>query len=127
MSNSLKKLQQQMTFDLDAMQELFGDRPATELVYYTPFQLLMSVVMSAQTTDKQVNKVTEKFYDRIRSPQDVLTMTEDDFYQLVKGVNYAPTKAKNLYKTATILANGHQPLATSYTIPNTLTELITLP
>jgi endonuclease-3 len=38
----------------------------TELIYHTPFQLLVSVIMSAQTTDKQVNKVTSKFYGKIR-------------------------------------------------------------
>ena len=38
----------------------------TELIYDTPFQLLVSVIMSAQTTDKQVNKVTAKFFDTIK-------------------------------------------------------------
>jgi endonuclease III len=127
MSNSLKKLQQHIIFDLDVMQKLFGDYPMTELLYDTPFQLLMSVVMSAQTTDKQVNKVTEKFYDRIRNPQDVIAISEEEFYEYIKGVNYAPTKARNLYKTAIILATSQQPLATSYKIPETLSELIKLP
>lgn len=73
-----------ITNALCVMQELFRDFPATELIYHTPFQLLMSVMMSAQTTDKQVNKVTEKFYDRIRSPQDVLEISEDEFYNLIR-------------------------------------------
>ena len=38
----------------------------TELIYDTPFQLLVAVIMSAQTTDKQVNKVTAKFFDTIK-------------------------------------------------------------
>jgi endonuclease III len=38
----------------------------TELIYDTPFQLLTAVIMSAQTTDKQVNKVTSKFFDTIK-------------------------------------------------------------
>jgi endonuclease-3 len=46
----------------------------TELVYHTPFQLLIAVVMSAQATDKQVNKVTATLFDRVKHPQDVLAM-----------------------------------------------------
>jgi len=38
----------------------------TELNYSTPFQLMMAVILSAQTTDKQVNKVTDKFFDKIK-------------------------------------------------------------
>ena len=43
------------------MDELFAGYPLTELEYETPFQLLVAVMLSAQTTDKQVNKVTENF------------------------------------------------------------------
>lgn len=46
----------------------------TELVYHTPFQLLISVVMSAQATDRQVNKITATLFERIKHPQDVLAM-----------------------------------------------------
>jgi endonuclease-3 len=66
------------------MQEMFRDYPETELIYHSPFQLLMSVMLSAQTTDKQVNKVTAVFYDRVRSPQDVLELSEDEFYLLIR-------------------------------------------
>jgi len=46
----------------------------TELMYHTPFQLLIAVVMSAQATDKQVNKVTATLFERVKHPQDVLAM-----------------------------------------------------
>jgi len=44
----------------------------TELNYSTPFQLLVAVILSAQTTDKQVNKVTAKFFDTVKEPQDIV-------------------------------------------------------
>ena len=75
----------------------------TDLVRSTPWQLLVAVVMSAQTTDKQVNKMTEKFFDSIKTPYDTLQLTEEQRYEYIKWVNYAPTKARNLYKTARIL------------------------
>lgn len=44
----------------------------TELVYTTDFQLLVAVILSAQTTDKQVNKITAQFFDTIQTPHDLL-------------------------------------------------------
>lgn len=57
---------------LDEMFELYKDFPLTELVYETPFQCLIAVLLSAQTTDKQVNKVTKHLFQVVREPQDVL-------------------------------------------------------
>lgn len=93
----------------------------TELIYETPFQLLVAVVMSAQTTDKQVNRVTEKFFDRVRVPADVCAMTIEQRTACVQGVNYAPTKAKNLYRTAHILRDEYDSA-----IPQTQEELMLL-
>jgi len=46
----------------------------TELKYENPYQLLIAVIMSAQTTDKQVNKVNEKFFKVLKTPQDAINM-----------------------------------------------------
>lgn len=102
----------------------------TDLIWHTPRQLLVAVVMSAQTTDKQVNKVTEKFFNKIKTPYDTLQLTEEQRYEYIRWVNYAPTKAKNLYKTAQILANrinsSPERGDKGEYIPNTLPELIKL-
>ena len=101
----------------------------TDLVRSTPWQLLVAVVMSAQTTDKQVNKMTEKFFDSIKTPYDTLQLTEEQRYEYIKWVNYAPTKARNLYKTARILTermDSHPERGDGEYIPNTLSELIKL-
>jgi len=44
----------------------------TELDYSTPFQLMIAVILSAQTTDKQVNKVTKELFEHIKTPKDLL-------------------------------------------------------
>ena len=101
----------------------------TDLVRSTPWQLLVAVVMSAQTTDKQVNKMTEKFFDSIKTPYDTLQLTEEQRYEYIKWVNYAPTKARNLYKTARILTermDSHPERGDGEYIPNSLSELIKL-
>lgn len=56
----------------------------TDLTRSTPWQLLVAVVMSAQTTDKQVNKITEKFFDTIKTPYDTLQLTEEQRYGCIK-------------------------------------------
>ncbi len=95
----------------------------TDLIWETPWQLLVAVVMSAQTTDKQVNKVTGKFFDTIKTPYDTVAVSEEQRYEYIKWVNYAPTKAKNLYKTAQSLTKESNNI---YTIPDNLSELIKL-
>jgi len=57
----------------DTLGALYPDA-TTELHYSTPFQLLIAVIMSAQATDKQVNKVTTGLFQHVRGPQDVLDM-----------------------------------------------------
>lgn len=114
----------------------------TELIYRTPFQLLVAVIMSAQTTDKQVNKVTAHFFDKIIGPKDLLQIPFDNWEQMIKWVNYYRNKAKNIYKLAGVLVESKKNISVwnkpsikskpdknnlDYIIPNTLEELILLP
>ena len=59
---------------LDEMYDLYKDFPVTELNYETPFQCLIAVMISAQTTDIQVNKVTDSLFKKIKSPADLVAM-----------------------------------------------------
>lgn len=66
-----KKSKKQINQELLEMHKMFPQNE-TELIYDTPFQLLMAVMLSAQTTDKQVNKVTAKIFDIIKTPDDLI-------------------------------------------------------
>jgi endonuclease-3 len=79
--------------------ELFPN-PDTELNYQTPFQLLVAVMLSAQTTDRQVNVVTDKLFLKIKEPNDVLKLSEEEFTKQVSSVNYYKMKAKHIRETA---------------------------
>lgn len=96
-------MKKDIPYILDTMHTMFQDYPVTELVYETPFQCLMSVMLSAQTTDKQVNKVTKDLYMIIKSPQDVLDMGEERLGQHIRTVGLWTSKKKNVYKTAALL------------------------
>lgn len=77
----------------------------TELHYATPFQLLIAVVMSAQATDKQVNKVTSILFDTIKWPADVIAMGHKDFEKAIQSIGLYKTKAKNIFGLAEMLVH----------------------
>jgi len=79
--------------------ELFPN-PDTELNYKTPFQLLVAVMLSAQTTDRQVNVVTDKLFLKVKNPNDVLRFSEENLAKQVSSVNYYKMKAKHIRETA---------------------------
>ena len=81
---------------------LYPDR-RIELDYETPFQLFIAVVLSAQTTDKQVNKVTAEFFGKVREPLDVIKLGLARFTQLIRRVNYFNNKARNIFGAAEML------------------------
>ena len=79
--------------------ELFPN-PDTELNFETPFQLLVAVMLSAQTTDRQVNVVTDKLFLKVKSPEDVIKMSEERLAKQVSSVNYYKMKAKHIRESA---------------------------
>lgn len=93
----------------------------TELNFDNGFQLLVAVALSAQATDKQVNKVTASLFQKVKKPDDILQMGFENFEQSIKSIGLYKSKAKNLRKTAQILAQGDG------VIPDTQDELVKLP
>lgn len=93
-----------------------------ELDFKTPFQLLMAVMLSAQMTDKGVNKATPELFSKVQEPKDMLILTRGEVAQMIRSVNYWNTKAKHIYMTAEMLNDLY-----SGNIPDTLEEIIKLP
>lgn len=82
--------------------------PATELKYSNTFQLLISVMLSAQATDVSVNKATEKLYKKVKTSQAMLKMGEDQLKEYIRTIGLFNTKAKNILKTCKILEEKHK-------------------
>lgn len=78
-----------------------------ELVYHTPYQLLVSVVLSAQTTDKMVNRCMAPLYAGDFTPATVLAHGEASLLSKIKSIGLAPTKARNIIKLSEILIQQH--------------------
>lgn len=81
--------------------------PTTELVYSTPFQLLISVILSAQATDISVNKATQQLYEIAPSPEAIINLGESGLKFYIKTIGLYNTKAKNIIKTCQILIEKH--------------------
>ena len=77
--------------------------PTTELDYGTPFELLVSVVLSAQATDKSVNLATRSLYQVANTPQAILALGEDGLIDHIKSIGLFRTKAKNILASCRLL------------------------
>jgi endonuclease III len=81
--------------------------PKTELVYDTPFQLLISVILSAQATDIGVNKATGPLYAAAPTPQAILELGENGLKGFVRTIGLFNTKARNIIASCKILVEQH--------------------
>ena len=79
--------------------EIFPN-PDKELNFSTPFQLLVAVMLSAQTTDRQVNVVTDKLFLKIKKPEDIIKISEEKLEKEISSVNYYKMKTKHIRETA---------------------------
>jgi endonuclease-3 len=81
--------------------------PTTELAYRTPFELLVSVVLSAQATDRSVNAATEKLYRDASTPQALLGLGEAGLIGYIKTIGLYRSKAKHIVETCRLLIERH--------------------
>lgn len=82
--------------------------PTTELVYTSAFELLIAVVLSAQATDKSVNKATEKLFSIANTPETILALGETGLKNHIKTIGLFNSKAANIIKLCETLIHKHQ-------------------
>ena len=93
-------------------------KPTTELNYTSDFELLIAVVLSAQATDKGVNKATAKLFPVANTPQAIYDLGEEGLKEYIKTIGLYNSKAKNIIKLCRTLLDQHNGL-----VPKTRTEL----
>jgi endonuclease-3 len=81
--------------------------PTTELEYSSEFELLVAVTLSAQSTDKGVNKATRKLFPVANTPEKILALGEDGLKQYIKTIGLYNSKASNIIKTCKILVDEY--------------------
>ena len=82
--------------------------PTTELEFHSPFELLIAVMLSAQATDKSVNKATATLFSIANTPKAILELGEASLKNAIKSIGLFNTKATNIIKTCQMLINLHQ-------------------
>lgn len=81
--------------------------PTTELVYHSPFELLIAVILSAQMTDVGVNKATAKLFAVANTPESILALGVEGLKEYISNVNFYTAKANNIIKTCQMLIDLH--------------------
>lgn len=114
-----KELAKQLLLEIE---KIYPDASTELKNWKTPFQFLVCIILSAQTTDKQVNKVTKKLFGKYPDAKSLSIADIDDITNIVKSVNYFKTKAKHIIKTAKLLQNNYNGVP-----PKDVVELQKLP
>jgi endonuclease-3 len=96
--------------------------PATELNYSSPFELLVAVILSAQATDKGVNKATAKLFPVANTPEAILALGEKGLKKYIKTIGLFNSKGSHIIKTCKILIDKHHSK-----VPQTREKLEALP
>ena len=93
-----------------------------QLLYRNPFELLVATILSAQCTDKQVNRVTPGLFKRLRTPRDFAKTSVTEIEGLVRPTGFYRNKARNIKACSEALIERH-----GGRVPRTLEELVALP
>ena len=100
----------------------YAGTPLTALRFSTPFELLVATILSAQTTDVQVNKVTPGLFKKYRGIEDFAKATAEQIARDINSVNFFNNKAKSIQKAAVMILEQF-----GGEVPRTMEELVTLP
>ena len=117
----MNKLQEK----LDKIFTIFSEKnipPTIELNYITDFELLISIILSAQSTDISVNKVTSKLYPIANTPKKILDLGLETLFTHLSSLNLYKTKSKHVIETAKILLEKYDSR-----VPQNFDDLISLP
>lgn len=115
-------MNQSKRFEIFARLRAENPNPTTELEYSSTFELLIAVILSAQSTDVGVNKATDKLFPVANTPQAILSLGPDGLKSYIRTLGLFNSKAENIIKTCTALVEEH-----NGEVPSTRKALEALP
>ena len=115
-------MNKQQRYTLFSRLQAQNPKPSTELIYNSNFELLIAVMLSAQATDKSVNKATASLFKVANTPAALLDLGEDALRGYIKSIGLFNTKARNIIKTCELLIKRH-----GGKVPNQRSALEALP
>ena len=115
------RLKQKVEYITSKLEELYPN-PQIPLDHENNFTFLVAVMLSAQSTDKKVNEITPNLFSKANSPETMSKLSINEIQNIIKEIGLAPTKAKNIQKTAHLLIKRHDG-----EVPKSFEELEELP
>ncbi|WP_417198531.1 endonuclease III domain-containing protein [Bizionia sp.] len=113
--------QEKVDFVIKTLKELYPTIPVP-LDHKDPYTLLIAVLMSAQSTDVRVNKITPLLFAKADNPYDMIKLSVEEIREIIKPVGLSPMKSKGIYGLSNILIDKH-----NGEVPRTYEELEELP
>jgi endonuclease-3 len=113
--------QEKVVFVINKLEEIYPETPIP-LVHKDPYTLLIAVLLSAQSTDKGVNKITPILFNVADNPYDMIKLSVEEIREIIKPVGLSPMKSKGIYGLSHIIIDQHQGK-----VPQTFKELENLP
>ena len=113
--------QEKVAFVIDQLEEKYPETPIP-LDHKDPYTLLIAVLLSAQSTDKGVNKVTPILFNRADNPYDMIKLSVEEIREIIKPVGLSPMKSKGIYGLSHIIIDQHHGK-----VPQTFEDLEALP
>ena len=105
----------------DILNKYYENSTDTELEYINPYTLLVAVVLSAQATDKGVNKATKDLFNFVDTPKKMIELGEDGLKKYIRSINYCNVKAKHIISLSKKLVENF-----NSKVPNNMKDLISL-
>ena len=112
---------EKINFIIEKLGKLFPKIPIP-LNHKDEYTLLIAVLLSAQSTDERVNKITPILFSKASTPRDMISLSIDEIRQIIKPIGLSPSKSKAIYRLSEILINKHDGR-----VPRTFKELEQLP
>ena len=97
---------EKVVFVINELKKLYPKIPIP-LEHTDPYTLLIAVLMSAQSTDVRVNKITPLLFKRANNPYDMIKLSENEIREIIKPVGLSPMKSKGIYELSHILINKY--------------------
>ncbi|MDC1523038.1 endonuclease III, partial [Flavobacteriaceae bacterium] len=97
---------EKVAFTMKTLQDLYPEIPIP-LDHKDPYTLLIAVLLSAQSTDVRVNKITPLLFERADTPQEMIKLTVEEIREIIKPVGLSPMKSKGIHGLSHILLDKH--------------------
>ena len=112
---------EKISYTIQKLDEIYP-KVSVPLDHEDPYTLLIAVILSAQSTDIRVNKITPKLFSKAKTPYQMIKLSVEEIRDIIRPVGLSPMKSKGIYELSHIIINSHKGK-----VPKTFEELEALP